>query len=151
MQLRPLSCTLYPLTLKLGCKVVSYQGAHVDTSKSAGGSDSAEESTALFNQVVRLGVSPSHPIYNLVAKTCPLIVKHVSKFVYCQSGHVDTSNTASGSDSAEESFILLKVRPGVTRHRQPKQRFVTFSKELTQSKPTTSQSKRLRMASATRT
>ena len=38
------------------------------------------------------------------------------------------------------------VRPGVTR--QPKQRFVTFCKELSQLKPTTSQSKRLLMASA---
>ena len=79
----------------------------MDTSNSAGSADSAEKSFILLNQIVRLVVSLVHTIYRPDAKTCPLVVKHVSKFSIFQGDHVDTSNFAGSSDIAEESFILL--------------------------------------------
>ena len=79
----------------------------MDISKSARGSDSAEETFILLNQIVELGVSLAHPICHPDAKTCQLAVKHISKFTHCQDNHVDFLNTAGGSDSAEETSILL--------------------------------------------
>ena len=39
---------------------------------------------------------------------CPLTLKLIFKVVRCVGDHVDISNSAGSSGSAEESFILLK-------------------------------------------
>ena len=88
----------------------------MDTSNSAGGSDSAGESFISLKQIVGLGVSLAQSLCNIHANMRPLTIKYASKFARCQGNHVDTTNFTGGSKSAEKSSILLNqiVRLGVS-------------------------------------
>ena len=98
---------MHPLTFKLVSKVACCEDNHVGTSNSKDRSSGAEESSILLNQVFTGCVPCAHSICHFDARTCPLTATHVSKCASCQGDHVDISNPAGSSNSAEKSFILL--------------------------------------------
>jgi hypothetical protein len=51
--------------------------------------------------------NPGHPQRKSGPKMCPLTLILIFKVARCVGDHVDISNSAGSSDSAEESFILL--------------------------------------------
>ena len=100
---------MHPLTFILVStfKVACCEDNHVGTSNSEDGPSGAEGSFIIPNQVFTGCVPCAHSIFHPDAKTCPLTVNHVLKCTHCQDDHVDPSNSAGSSNSAEESFILL--------------------------------------------